>query len=141
MITSQEAFLLKLKEGIIDELYSALCFEALTKILPEDFSASFLTYAEEERAHAETLKNIYQDLTGTLPQITLPELAEIDDVLLFLIRYKSEEEAAIFLYESLYTFSKDENEKRIFKRIKEEEENHLKMVSAIISAYKERSLA
>lgn len=140
MISSQEAFLLKLKEAILDELYSASCFETLAKHLPESYRFAFLTYAEDEKRHAEILKEIYQNLTNESFQALVPKVDEIDDVLMFLITYKSEEEAGIFLYESLYRFSTNEREKEVFKMIKEEEENHLKTITKLISIYKERAI-
>lgn len=141
MLSSKEAFLLKLKEGIADEMYSYHAFKALAKRLPEGFDKAFLTYADEEKSHADTLIALFEAHSGEPFILEAFGEVEIDDVLLFLITYKSEEESAIFLYESLYAFSEDEKEKEVFGRIKEEEAQHLVMIENLISVYKERSLA
>ena len=136
MISSKEAFLLKVKEAIASEFHAAECFRLIAEHLSNSDKQDFLNYAEEEIAHANKLMHIYETLTGEKCYVSVPEAPTIDNILIFLIDYQSGEESGIFLYESLYRLSENAEHKAIFKAIKEEEEVHFKRLGELIDRYK-----
>lgn len=135
----QEEFLHKICESIADELYSAECFRKLSDCFTGEGREILLNYAQEEVEHAEKLTGIYQTLSTEEPSYVLREVEAIDDVLMFLIEYLSEEEASIFLYETLYQFTDNGHYKAIFKAIKEQEETHFAKINELISYYKKEN--
>ena len=89
--------------------------------------------------HAEKLKGIYQTLSMKAPSYVLREVKPIDNILIFLIEYLSEEESSIFLYETLYQFTDNEQYKMIFQAIKEQEEIHFAKINELILHYKQEN--
>ena len=135
----QGEFLHKICESIADELYSAECFRELASYFTNEGRELLLNYAQEEVEHAEKLKGIYQTLSMKAPSYVLREVKPIDNILIFLIEYLSEEESSIFLYETLYQFTDNEQYKMIFQAIKEQEEIHFAKINELILHYKQEN--
>lgn len=136
MGTQDQDFLEKIKEGIVDELYSAKAFHRLSEFLNEDEESDFLVYAQEELDHAQELILMYQEKSGEEPELDIPEVPKITHPLIFFVDYLSKEESSIFFYEGLIRFVEDKAEKEMFTKIKKEEENHYESIRQLIEKYK-----
>lgn len=123
-----------LKRGIEDERYAMNAFIRLSSETDSPkLMNQFLKYAKEEMEHVITLvnycENNFPENKLVIQDQMIPETA---DIISFLIEYLATEESAIFFYDTLVPLVPNEADKILFRKIGEQEKEHLGYLEAIL---------